>query len=188
MVVAKASMSKNYFQLLGLDSQFDIDKKLLLQNYRQLQSELHPDKYAHASDMEKRLSVQQSSMVNDAYQTLKDPLRRAIYLLQLHGVHIGDNESSMDSAFLMQQMSYREKLDTLRQQSDTALKEQSIETFIEEITQQIQLLIKQISELFTQIAKSDENDAALQQIKDLIMKMQFFRRLQQQAEEIADNL
>lgn len=103
--------SKNHFELFELPVTFAIDAERLDQAYRAIQSEIHPDKFADAGDAEQRLSMQWSTRINEAYQTLRKPFERARYLLQLHGVDAMDaKNTSMPADFLMQQMEWREAL------------------------------------------------------------------------------
>jgi molecular chaperone HscB len=103
--------SKNHFELFALPMAFAIDAERLDHAYRGIQAEIHPDKFAHAGAAEQRLSMQWSTRVNEAYQTLRKPFERARYLLQLHGVDAMDaNNTAMPADFLMQQMEWREAL------------------------------------------------------------------------------
>jgi molecular chaperone HscB len=101
--------SQDHFRLFGLLPAFDIDPAPLEKTYREMQSQVHPDRFAHLGETERRLSMQWSTHVNEAYQTLKKPLSRACYLLQLNGVDALENSNTaMPAAFLMQQMEWRE--------------------------------------------------------------------------------
>ncbi len=115
--------NRNHFELFGLPVAFDLDAALLESAYRQLQGQVHPDKYAHLSDAEKRASMQWSSRVNEAYQTLKSPLDRAVYLLQLNGIDaLAQSNTQLPMDFLMQQIEWREAIQEAARSSDlTAL-------------------------------------------------------------------
>jgi molecular chaperone HscB len=106
---------QNFFSLLGLPESCSVDEALLDRNYRQLQTQWHPDRFAAAPQAERLAAVQQASLINDAYSTLKTPLRRAEYLLQLNGVdpHKGDNKTLQDGAFLVAQLEQREELEDM---------------------------------------------------------------------------
>jgi len=105
------ALTQNHFELFGLPVAFDVDAHQLAERYRELQRASHPDRYANASDRERRLSVQHAAQVNEAFQTLKSSLRRARYLLQLKGIEFDDEkETHLDPAFLMEQMELREAL------------------------------------------------------------------------------
>ena len=95
-------LTSNFFELFGLPVSYDVDLNQVQHHYMELQKQVHPDKFANASDQEKRLSMQQTSWINEAQTTLKDPVLRATYLLKLKGVDINlENETTMDSGFLM---------------------------------------------------------------------------------------
>ena len=111
--------SKNHFELFGIPPLYQIDPIQLEQAYRDIQSLIHPDKFAHLSDAERRLSMQWSTQANEAYQTLRQPLGRARYLLHLNGVEIyEETNTAMLPAFLMQQMEWREAIGEARAARD----------------------------------------------------------------------
>ena len=110
---------QNHFDLFQLPQQFAIDGGALEQAYRRVQSRVHPDKFAAGSDAEKRVAMQWATRANEAYQTLKNPVKRATYLCQLHGVDLEtESNTAMPRAFLMQQMEWRETLDEVRADKD----------------------------------------------------------------------
>ncbi|MFM9914010.1 MAG: Fe-S protein assembly co-chaperone HscB [Methylophilaceae bacterium] len=102
----------NHFQLFNLPQTFAIDSAALDTQYRRLQSEVHPDRFTAGSDAEKLQSLQSATQANDAYQTLKNPLQRARYLLKLKGLDTQEeSNTAMPKAFLMQQMEWREAIE-----------------------------------------------------------------------------
>lgn len=104
-------MKDDYFALFGLPASFRVDEAALDAAYRTVQSQAHPDRFAHAGDAERRVAMQWAAHANEAYRTLRQPLKRAIYLLHLRGVDIqAENNTAMAPAFLMQQMEWREAL------------------------------------------------------------------------------
>ena len=106
-------MSINFFTLLQLPEAFVIDLDTLHQNYQSIQKDIHPDRFATFDDEAKLESIKKTAQVNDAYQTLKSPIRRAEYLLQLKGINIHDEKyTAVPQDFLMQQMEWREELET----------------------------------------------------------------------------
>src|SRR5574340_116589 len=112
---------QNHFQLFGLTQSYRIDTAQLEQQYRALQAQVHPDKSAHLPDAEQRLAMQRATLVNEAYQTLRSPLRRARYLLSLHGVDTQEeNNTVMPLDFLMVQMEWREAVVEAQQAKDAA--------------------------------------------------------------------
>ena len=106
-----SGFDKNHFELFGLVPAFQFDLTQLEQSWRDIQAQVHPDKYAHQGDAERRLAMQWATHVNEAYQTLRQPLARARYLLQLRGVESDEaSNTAMSPAFLMEQMEWREAI------------------------------------------------------------------------------
>jgi molecular chaperone HscB len=102
--------SRNHFELFGLPARYRVDLDALDAAYRNLQTEVHPDRYASASDAQRRVALQASARVNEAYRALKDPVARAQYLLSLHGVDaIGETDTQLPFAFLERQLERREE-------------------------------------------------------------------------------
>ena len=115
----------DHFSLFNLPRTFRLDASLLDQRYREIQAQVHPDKFAHAGAAEQRLSLQWATRVNEAYQTLKRPLLRAQYLLKLAGNEIdAENNTAMPSDFLMEQMEWREAVVEAKQARDQGELEQ----------------------------------------------------------------
>jgi len=116
-------INKNYFQLFNLSESCELDLNALAGAYRELQSEVHPDRFANADEPEKLLAVQASSYINEAYVTLKSPLKRAAYLLTLHQQDIEQvNQSDLSMDLLLEQIQLRESLEELPK-DDSALAE-----------------------------------------------------------------
>jgi len=106
---------QNHFALFQLPQRFAVDLTALEQAYHGVQNQAHPDKFAHATGAEKRVAMQWATRANEAYQTLKNPLKRATYLCELNGVDLEtESNTAMPTAFLMQQMEWREELDDAR--------------------------------------------------------------------------
>ncbi len=105
-------LNSNHFSLFDLPVSFAIDLAQLNQRYRAMQGEVHPDRVAAGTPAERLRSMQLSTQVNEAYQTLKSPVARARYLLQLNGVDTQEEtNTAMPAAFLMQQMEWREAIE-----------------------------------------------------------------------------
>ncbi|RZT09425.1 molecular chaperone HscB [Duganella sp. CF402] len=111
---------QNHFELFNLPKQFAVDAAALDSAYRDVQSRVHPDKFVSATDAEKRVAMQWATRANEAYQTLKNPQKRAQYLCELNGVDLQtESNTAMPMAFLMQQMEWREELGDARAAKDS---------------------------------------------------------------------
>ena len=106
----------DHFVLFGLPRTFRVDATLLDERYRELQAQVHPDRFADADEAQRRRSLQWATKANEAYLALKKPLSRAMYLLQLAGVGVdlADNHA-MPIEFLMEQMEWREAVAEARE-------------------------------------------------------------------------
>ena len=107
-----SSLSDSHFALFDLPEQYALDADALDHAYRTVQAQVHPDRFAAAGDAQKRIAMQWATRANEAYRTLRDPLKRAVYLLHLRGIDVGaENNTAMEPAFLMQQMEWREAIE-----------------------------------------------------------------------------
>ena len=171
-------LSLNFFELFEIPVAFDIDLNDLQQKYTALQQAVHPDRFASAGDQEKRLSMQQTSHINEAYQTLKDPVARAVYLLRLKGVDINlDNETTMDMAFLMEQMEMREKLADMRQQDDP----------LDQLDRLAAEVKNNMADMTRQFSAAYENNQ-LEEAREHIRKLQFLQKARKEIDELSAKL
>jgi molecular chaperone HscB len=107
-----ASISDSHFDLFQLPARYALDADTLERAYRTVQAQVHPDRFAAAGEAQKRIAMQWATRANEAYRTLRDPLKRAIYLLSLRGVDVAiESNTAMEPAFLMQQMEWRERVE-----------------------------------------------------------------------------
>jgi len=112
-------LTTNYFDLFGIERGYQLDLAVIKKQYLQLQKEFHPDNFASESEKIQREAIQKASYLNQAYETLKSPLQRAIYLLQIAGQEFdADRQIHNDSLFLMEQLELRESLSEARDASD----------------------------------------------------------------------
>ena len=106
----------DHFSLFGLPARFDLDAQALETAWRTVAAQVHPDRFATASPAERRVAMQWAARANEAYRQLRDPLLRARYLCEQAGIDLQtESNTSMDTAFLMQQMTWREMLDDARE-------------------------------------------------------------------------
>lgn len=170
-------LSSSHFELFGLPQSFVIDRELLDQRYRELQRSVHPDRFANASEQERRLSVQRAAQINEAYRILKDPLRRGHYLLELGGYTFSDQQhTTNDAEFLMEQMELREALGAVRIAADPFAE---LGGLMDRIAADFDALTAELQAGFSG-DDCEQPDA----LAGTLMKMQFFRRLQEEAMEL----
>jgi len=171
----------NYFQLFAIETSFDVDLQQLSSIYQTLQKTVHPDKFAHASEQEQRIAVQKSAEINDAYQTLKQPLQRAEYMLIQRGVDMpAEQKSFSDTVFLMRQMELRESLEEVKYAEDVEGALVALQTELDsEYLQLFKLMQQQISE-----NSSASNELACENLR----KLKFYQKLNIEVERLEDSL
>ena len=112
------SEESDYFSALGISSEFDVDLNLLEEKFQHIASELHPDFYLNSTPQEKRLSERASTLLNQAYDTLKDPFKRADYLMSLKCKNVKWNDRVLPPTFLQEMFTLQEELDELLENQD----------------------------------------------------------------------
>ncbi|MBA6294953.1 co-chaperone HscB [Colwellia sp. MB02u-9] len=171
----------NYFQLFGLEIQFTIDLDKLSTLYQTLQKKVHPDRFAHGSNQEQMLAVKKSTLINDAYQTLKKPLKRAQYLLELRGISMPNEQASFgDVSFLMHQMELREMLDEVKHADD-------VDAAVFDASQVFEAEFQQLfNQLQSQLAENtpDSNSLAC----DNLRKLKFYQKLNIELDKLEELL
>ena len=86
----------DYFTVFSMEQRLNLDLAALEHEFHRLSRKVHPDRFARAGDNERQWSLADTALLNDAYRTLKDPLRRTEYLLKLEGAEIGEQHSGKD--------------------------------------------------------------------------------------------
>ncbi|PSV29801.1 co-chaperone HscB [Photobacterium sp. GB-72] len=168
----------NHFELFGLPFQFELDNSLLACQFRELQRRFHPDNYATASERDRLLSVQKAAQINDAFQTLKNPVLRAEYMLAERDEDIrGEQKTLQDMAFLMQQMELREALEAIPDSSDP-------ESALFDFEQQASAMYK---EQLAQLAELLNNEQWLE-AADGVRKLKFIVKLRDEVERLEESL
>ena len=169
---------QNHFELFGLAPAFAVEGEALERSYREIQSKVHPDRFAHASDAERRASLQWTTRVNEAYRTLKNPVQRARHLLELHGVDVAfETNTAMPPEFLMQQMELRESLEDATAKKDSP----RLDLLRKDLGKSRHSLQQQIAEAID--AKKDYAAAA-----GLVRKLQFLDRLDEEIDAAYETL
>jgi len=172
MQTVNLDFQQNFFQLFGLPEHYRLDNAQLDLQYHALQMQVHPDKSAHLSEAERRVSMQWATRTNEAYQTLRNPIRRARYLLELHGVDTQEEtNTAMPMDFLMEQMEWREAIEEAQQASDAAE--------LDKLETRLQHEVRQLQELLAVKLDDEQGYAAA---AESVRKLKFMEKL---AEEIA---
>ena len=152
------------FTLFGLPQRFALDRAALDGCWRALQAKVHPDRFVGEGAATQRIAMQWAVRVNEAYQRLKDPLKRGAYLCELRGAPINaENNTAMPATFLMQQMAWREALDDA---ADAA----AVERLDDEIAEHEQALL---AELGRTLDEQGDATAAAQQVRALMFVARF---------------
>jgi molecular chaperone HscB len=150
---------KNHFELFGLTPAFALEAESLERSYRGIQARIHPDRYAHAGDAERRASMQWTTRVNEAYRTLKSPVQRAKYLLEMNGVDVGfETNTQMPTDFLLRQLELRETLAGAKQPA-------ALDELLAEVRREQRLLEQGIAQL---IDGSKDYAAAAGEVRKLM--------------------
>lgn len=166
-------LSKNDFEVFELPPSFDLDEDNLAQRYHALQSAVHPDRFATGSDVERRIAVQLTARINEAYQILLSPLSRIRCLLEIAGVDISAETASMDMAFLEQQIELREQLSEI-------IDLQGLRVFT-------QLLLGYIADV-TDESRVQYQAGEYAALHGLYNKLQFLYRLREEATRLEETL
>ena len=169
--------NQSYFEIFQIETSYDVDLDKLSVDYRALQMSVHPDKFVSATDYEKRLSVQWAAQVNAAYDTLKSPLQRAIYLLKLNDKEIEHNPK-LDPMFLMEQIELREELEALEASGEESL------PGLDKFKAQITALLGQLEKSFA----DQMSQQALEESEQTVYKMQFIHKLLLEANQLEEKL
>lgn len=172
------SAESDHFKLFELPQMFAIDVAHLDMNYRKLQSTIHPDRFASAPTLERLQSLQWATHANEAYQTLKDPLTRARYLLSLRGMDTQEeNNTAMPTAFLMQQMEWREAVEDAQLARDTA----TLDALLHKLRQETALLQETL-----RISIDEQHDNA--QAAQIVRKLRFLDKVRDDIEQAIETL
>ena len=158
------NLSDDDFTLFGLPQRFALNRAALDDCWRALQARVHPDRFVGEGAAAQRIAMQWAVRVNEAYQRLKDPLKRGAYLCELRGAAIqAENNTAMPGAFLMQQMAWREALD----EADGAAAVQALD---DEVAADEQRLL---AELGRTLDVAGDAAAAAQQVRALMFVARF---------------
>jgi len=167
---------QNYFELFDLETTFFISDSNLKDSYRREIARFHPDKYASKTDSEKLQALQNTSLLNTAFDSIKSPLNRASYLLKLDGIDpFDEKDTSMAHDFLIYQIELREELEVIESKTDS----DQLEDFILRIESHIQSKVESISNAF-----QVNNDSL--QIKKDVRELKFYEQLAKETGKLLD--
>jgi molecular chaperone HscB len=166
-----------HYALFELQPEFNIDLEALSVRYRELARKVHPDRFADAGEAEQRYAIERSANLNEAYQTLKTPSRRARYLLTLDGREMPLEATVQDPAFLMQQMQWREELEELQDEADLV----GVAAFKARLKTSQQDLNESFSLIWRDPAQREEAER-------LVRRMQFLDKLSQEVRQLEERL
>ncbi len=163
----------NYFELLHLPIDFEVDLAILNENYRQVQKTVHPDNFAMGSDAERRFAMEQTTELNQALQILKHPLKRAQYLLQLNGFETEEGIKNIAEDFLFEQLTLRETLSEINDFTE-------LNVFLANLENKIQTLLNEF--------KSNYQNKHWHSAQETVDKLQFLYKLHDQAMQLEETL
>ncbi|MFL5321042.1 MAG: Fe-S protein assembly co-chaperone HscB [Myxococcaceae bacterium] len=180
--VQPAAPGATHFDVFGLPRSYTVDGPALEKQYRELSLKLHPDRFAKADAKERRISLEQTSALNDAYKTLRDPVRRAFYLLKLHGLDLDREDAgaqkNMPMEFLEEVMELREELDQAKKKKDVE-KAQSMAGGVEKKRKgALEIAVSALQKL----EQNGADKAALQTASFELARVRYFQRF---LEEVA---
>lgn len=165
-------LSRNHFELFGLPARFAVPMESVERTYREIQGRVHPDRFADATDAERRAAMQWSTRVNEAYETLREPLKRARYLLTLRGVDLQvETNTAMPAEFLLAQMEWREGVE----EALTARDVDALDSLLARVRREMHLRYEALGQ-----ALDGGEDAVA---ADSVRKLMFYEKIR---EEIGD--
>jgi len=167
----------NYFELFGLAPSYRIDMTLLENTFCRLQGELHPDRHASHSENERRMALQMSADVNDAYRTLRHPVSRAQCLIRLAGYAEAENSATVSPAFLTAQMEWREAIEEASAMQDIKVLEVLARRLRHKLTTQENELAAMLDE------QGDFQAAALR-----MNELRFYEKLRNDIDDVIENM
>ncbi|WP_119156920.1 Fe-S protein assembly co-chaperone HscB [Caldimonas tepidiphila] len=163
------------FELFGLPRRFAQDRAALDARWRALQAEVHPDRFASDGAASQRVAMQWAVRVNEAYQRLKDPVKRAAYLCELGGVAVqSESNTAMPPAFLMQQMEWRESLEEARSP-------EAVEALADEVAARRRAMLEALQSL---LDERQDFSAAAQQVRALMFVERFAEDVERRLEAL----
>jgi molecular chaperone HscB len=169
------NLQSSDFELFGLPERFAQERAAIDARWKELQREAHPDRFAAQGQAAQRVAMQWSARINEAYQRLKDPQKRAAYLCELRGAPINaENNTAMPAAFLVEQMEWRDALDEASGEADVDALDSQLNAARNQTLERIEKLL------------DEQNDAAAaaQQVRALMFIERFGLDVQARLEQL----
>ena len=169
------NLQSDDFEIMGLPRQFALDRALLDERWKELQKQTHPDRVAGEGGVAQRVAMQWSVRINEAYQRLKQPLKRAAYLCELYGVPVrAEDNTAMPAAFLMQQMEWREALEEAASEAD-------IDVLEREVLSEKRSMLQKCEHL---LASAEGAQQAVQTVRALMFVERFVQDIDRRREQL----
>ena len=177
--------AQKLFAALDLPESWFLDAKTVEDRFKELNKKLHPDRFAQKSPKERRLSLEWTTAVNDAYRILKDPVKRAIYLCKLSGIEVereggGSAMQTMAPDFLEEVMELREKLEDAKAAKDLV----AVRALAKDVKGRADKVTRTLTELFERWEKSKEEKGPLERAAAALATLKYYGRFQEEVEAI----
>ena len=171
-------LQQDFFALFGLPRRFELDEAALERAFHDLQGEVHPDRYAHLPDADKRRSMQWATRVNEGFRTLRKPLSRAMYLLELAGIDPAlETNTAMSPEFLMEQMEWREAVEEARSAGEA-----------DELARLHVRLRQHGRDMLSELHRSLDEHQDLEAAADIVRRLMFVEKLQHEIDDALEAL
>ncbi len=186
--IAARPASATHFDTFGLPAGYDVDVPSLEKQFRDLSLQLHPDKFTQAEARERRLSLEQTTALNEGYKTLKDPVRRAFYLLKLNGVDLDREDAGaqkdMPLEFLEEVLVLRETLDETMAAKDMT----GAQAMAVDVTARRKLALSEATEQLRALQKSPGDPGAVKKASHALGRVRYFTRFLEQVEAFEEEM
>ncbi|KAI4498701.1 hypothetical protein M0802_006168 [Mischocyttarus mexicanus] len=164
----------NYFDILGVKLDYNVNNVEVHDKYRQLQKMLHPDRFGNRMERERRISESLSSLLNKAYSTLTHPLKRGLYILQLKGISIPEGTTSVNPEFLMEIMEKNEEVESALNDKEKVVR------LMEENKTMLHKLSKKVADSF--------RNNNLEDAKEVLVQMKYYANIENKLKVLKQDL
>lgn len=186
--IAARPAGATHFDMFGLPPSYDVDVPSLEKQFRDLSLQLHPDRFAQADARERRLSLEQTTALNEAYKTLKDPIRRAFYLLKLNGVDLDREDAGaqkdMPLEFLEEVMELREALDGAMEAKDLT----GAQAMAVDVAARQKLALHEATEQLRALKSAPGDAGAVKKASHALGRVRYFTRFLEQVEAFEEEM